>query len=395
MADNTALLPGGGGDTMRDIDRAGAGIKTQVVQLDIGGAAGNAEVLVTGALPISAASLPLPTGASTAAKQPAFGTAGTPSADVLTVQGVTSMTALKVDGSGVTQPVSGTVTTSPPSNASTNIAQVGGSALSEGQKAMAASVPVVIASDQSAVPVSGTVTTTPPANASTNVAQFGGANVSTGTGVGGAGIPRVTVSSDSFPATQPVSGSVSVSNFPATQPVSGTVTANQGSPPWTVKPDGTVWTLNGTSANVALTNATLAVTQSGTWTVQQGTPPWSDNITQFGGTNISTGTGIGGAGIPRVTVSSDSFPATQPVSAASLPLPAGAATSALQTTINTTLGTPAQEGGNLLLAGYALRTLLDIQTQILAELRTLNLQMANISGLDISASTFLNEQILQ
>lgn len=30
------------------------------------------------------------------------------------------------------------------------------------------------------------------------------------------------------------------------------------------------------------------------------------NITQFGGTNISTGTGAGGAGIPRVTISNDS-----------------------------------------------------------------------------------------
>lgn len=56
--------------------------------------------------PVSAASLPLPTGAATAAKQPALGTAGTPSADVLTVQGVASMTAFKVDGSAVTQPVS-------------------------------------------------------------------------------------------------------------------------------------------------------------------------------------------------------------------------------------------------------------------------------------------------
>ncbi len=58
--------------------------------------------------PVSAASLPLPTGAATAAKQPALGTAGTPSADVLSVQGIASMTALKVDGSAVTQPVSGT-----------------------------------------------------------------------------------------------------------------------------------------------------------------------------------------------------------------------------------------------------------------------------------------------
>lgn len=56
--------------------------------------------------PISAASLPLPSGAATAAKQPALGTAGTPSADVITVQGAASMTALKVDGSAVTQPIS-------------------------------------------------------------------------------------------------------------------------------------------------------------------------------------------------------------------------------------------------------------------------------------------------
>lgn len=58
--------------------------------------------------PISAASLPLPSGGSTSAKQPALGTAGSASADVITVQGIASMTALKTDGSGVTQPVSGT-----------------------------------------------------------------------------------------------------------------------------------------------------------------------------------------------------------------------------------------------------------------------------------------------
>lgn len=51
----------------------------------------------------------LPTGASTAAKQPALGTAGTASADVITVQGIASMTPLLVNGSGSTQPISGTV----------------------------------------------------------------------------------------------------------------------------------------------------------------------------------------------------------------------------------------------------------------------------------------------
>jgi hypothetical protein len=61
---------------------------------------------ITGSVAVTAASLPLPTGASTAAKQPALGTAGTASADVISVQGIASMTALKVDGSAVTQPVS-------------------------------------------------------------------------------------------------------------------------------------------------------------------------------------------------------------------------------------------------------------------------------------------------
>lgn len=53
--------------------------------------------------------------------------------------------------------------------------------------------------DGSAVtqPVSGTVTTSPPSNASTNVAQFGGNAVVTGTGASGTGIPRVTLSNDS------------------------------------------------------------------------------------------------------------------------------------------------------------------------------------------------------
>jgi hypothetical protein len=87
MADNTVLPAGGGGDSVRDIDKGG--IKTQVVTLDVGGA--GAETLLAGTVPVSGtvtatgpltdtqlraspvpvsnASLPLPTGASTAARQ--------------------------------------------------------------------------------------------------------------------------------------------------------------------------------------------------------------------------------------------------------------------------------------------------------------------------------------
>jgi hypothetical protein len=97
----------------------------------------------------------------------------------------------------------------------------------------------------------------------------------------------------------------------------------------------------------------LQTDASGYLLVDLATPPvLSENIAQFGGNNVVTGTGASGLGIPRVTVSSDSsvlvsnFPATQTitgtvtanagtgtfaVSAASLPLPTGAATSANQT----------------------------------------------------------------
>lgn len=69
---------------------------------------GKVTAVNTGAVVVSSSALP--SGAATAAKQPALGTAGTASSDVITVQGIASMTALKVDGSAVTQPVSGTVT---------------------------------------------------------------------------------------------------------------------------------------------------------------------------------------------------------------------------------------------------------------------------------------------
>lgn len=62
--------------------------------------------------------------------------------------------ALRVDGSGVTQPVSGTVTvnqgTSPWAD---NISQFGGVSVSLGSKVSASSIPVVIASDQGTVAV--------------------------------------------------------------------------------------------------------------------------------------------------------------------------------------------------------------------------------------------------
>jgi hypothetical protein len=79
---------------------------------------GTANVSVqNSSIAVTAASLPLPAGAATAGNQAAPGTAGSPSAAVVSVQGVSGGTPL---------PVSGTLATTPPANASTNLSQYGG-----------------------------------------------------------------------------------------------------------------------------------------------------------------------------------------------------------------------------------------------------------------------------
>lgn len=159
MADNLTITPGAGATIATDDISS---VHYQRVKLDVGVDGVSSPVTSVNPLPVSAASLPLPSGAATAAKQPALGTAGTPSADVISVQGVTSMTALKVDGSGVTQPVSGTVTANAGTNLNTSALalETGGNLATIktntdkipalGQALAAASVPVVLPAIQAA-----------------------------------------------------------------------------------------------------------------------------------------------------------------------------------------------------------------------------------------------------
>lgn len=131
-----------------------------------------------------------------------------------------------------TQPVSGTVTanqgTSPWVD---NVSQIGGSNITLGQKAMASSVPVVLASDQTSIPVAATLTAettkvigtvniassqtiavTQPTGSNlhtvidsgtittvstvTNLSQMNGAAISMGSGTNGTGVQRVTLATD-------------------------------------------------------------------------------------------------------------------------------------------------------------------------------------------------------
>lgn len=138
---------------------------------------------------------------------------------------VTAAGAAKVDGSAVTQPVSAAALPLPAgaaTEATLATLLTSGTFTARlntlGQKTMANSAPVVLASDQSAIPVTGPLT-------------------------------------DAQLRASPV-------------PVSGTVTANAGTGPWPVTDNGGSLTVDGT----------VAATQSGTWTVQPGntpnTAPW-------------------------------------------------------------------------------------------------------------------------
>jgi hypothetical protein len=113
----------------------------------------------------------LPSGASTAAKQPALGTAGTPSADVITIQGVTSMTPL-----------------------SANL-MIGGTAIdgNSGNKS-AQTQRMVLATDQPNLTTPLNVAIA--ANQSANVAQINGVTPLMGNGTTGTGSQRVTIASD-------------------------------------------------------------------------------------------------------------------------------------------------------------------------------------------------------
>jgi hypothetical protein len=112
----TPSLPAGAATAAKQPALGTAGTASTDV-LSVQGAAGGT------AVPVSAASLPLPTGASTAAKQPALGTAGASSVDVLSVQGAAGGTALPVSAASLPLPA-GAATNAGSANIATSQASV-------------------------------------------------------------------------------------------------------------------------------------------------------------------------------------------------------------------------------------------------------------------------------
>lgn len=97
--------------------------------------------------PVSAAALPLPTGAATAAKQPALGTAGSASTDVITVQGIASGTPQPISAASLPLPTGAATAAKQPAlgtagSASTDVITVQGIASGTPQPVSAASLPL-------------------------------------------------------------------------------------------------------------------------------------------------------------------------------------------------------------------------------------------------------------
>ena len=160
-----------------------------------------------------------------------------------------------------------------------------------------------------------------------NITQFGGNNVVTGTGASGVGIPRITVSNDSnILSTQSGTWIVQPGNTQNTTPW---LTQDAADGPVAAGTAASKSILIGAQFNTSLPSLTtgqqaaLQVDSSGRLlvgsiasalptgantigAVTQASGPWTQNITQFGGNNVVTGTGASGAGIPRVTVANDS-----------------------------------------------------------------------------------------
>ena len=322
----------------------------------------------------------LPTGAATSANQPTAATLGsttsgqtgnldlgavTTSAPTYTTGQSNALSlntsgGLRVDGSGVTQPVSGTFwqATQPISGTiaatqsgtwTTRIVGNTGAVLdaSSAQNQVTPAGMLLVGAEFNTTPTTITSGNSSPlqldsagnllvnikagAGSGGTASNFGSAFPATGTAAGAEYLTTApTLTNGQMVALQTnISGSLKVDGSAVTQPVSGTF--------WqaTQPVSGTVTVTQATAANLnATVTGTITANQGGTWTVQPGntanTTAWL--VTGTGGTFPVTGT---------------FWQATQPISAASLPLPAGAATSANQPTAAALGSTTSGQTGNL------------------------------------------------
>lgn len=295
--------------------------------------------------PISAASLPLPTGAATAAKQPALGTAGSASTDVLSIQGIAGMTALAVSGTfwQATQPISASslpLPTGASSSALQSVTQgVIGAATAPASMSVGGGVynssPITLTTGQSSAlqfDANGylKVNLTNGGSGGTS-SNFGSAFPTAGTAIGflnsagtnmaagnldASGFLKVNVAAGGAGGGA-VFGPTAVGSAAANPPVlfAGTANATATGNVQVAKVDssGNLNTILSTGANTigAISNTAFAATQSGTWNIGTVTTLTTcatvTSLTQFNGNAIDTNSGNKSAGTLRTLIATDAL----------------------------------------------------------------------------------------
>lgn len=248
--------------------------------------------------PVSAASLPLPSGAATSAKQPALGTAGVASTDVITVQGIASGVAQPVSGTfwQATQPISGTVTANIGTSGSlaldatltggtqqskitdgTNVATVKAASTAAG----AADKAVVVAiSPNNTVGVTGTFwQATQPVSLATNTPTIAAGSAI----IGKVGIDQTTVGT---------TNAISLAQIGANTVLTGNGVAGTGAQRVTIASDNTAFAVNATLQTGANVIGALTANQS-------------VNVAQMNGVAVTMGSGVTGTGVQRVVLATD------------------------------------------------------------------------------------------
>ena len=175
------------------------------------------------------------------------------------------------------------------------ISGAGGSIEAKGQQVMASSIPVALASDQSALSV------TLAANQSVNVAQVNGVTTTTGNGISGTGVQRVSIASDSTGQVALAAGVATIGSLVANQSVN------------TAQINGVAPTMGNGISGTGVQRVTLASDSTGQVALAAGAATigslaanQSVNTSQINGVAPSMSNGVDGTGVQRVTLASDS-----------------------------------------------------------------------------------------
>lgn len=285
-----------------------------------------------------------------------------------------------------------------------NLSQINGTAISIGQAVMATSIPVAIASNQSAIPVTGSL--------SASISGFQPANNYTSqtfsTAAGTIGLPTGTTVIVYNVGSNPVSVAL------GTTTISAATTNDQiQAGGWLAYAVGTATTLGGITANSTtklvlsggqgLPTGVGGLSSGGSGgSVTQGTVPWSDNISQFGGSTVALGQGVMASSMPVVIASNQSNLTT--VLGAAIPagtnaigtvsvtgaLPAGTNAIGTATVLQGTAQWAVnldQVGGSTLAFGQAVMAT-SIPVAIASNQSTLPINLGTVAGVAIATSGF-------